>query len=59
MWSCILEVPVPDQCGAIFREYHNQINVRLYTGNTSTRLMWSYIQGEPVPDQCGAIYREN
>jgi hypothetical protein len=58
MWSYIQGVPVPDQCGAIYREYQYQINMELYTGSTSTRSMWSYIQGVPVPDQCGAIYRE-
>jgi hypothetical protein len=30
MWSYIQGVPVPDQCGAIYREYQYQINVQKY-----------------------------
>jgi hypothetical protein len=38
MWSYIQGVPVPDQCGAIYREYQYQINVELYTGSTSAEV---------------------
>jgi hypothetical protein len=58
LWRYIQIVPIPDQCGAVYRKYQYQITVKLYTGSTSTRSMWSYIQEVPVPDQCGAIYRK-
>jgi hypothetical protein len=58
MWSYIQVLPVPDQCGAIYRYYQYQTSVELYTGITSTRSMWIYIQVLPVPDQCAEIQQE-